>query len=84
MKISIDRRSCNCWIGSCEPCFSWHYLDEPVRPNTCLLEITEEEISGRTIVMIDRDGSEKVINVTKDNWADLYDGWQLALEAQTV
>jgi hypothetical protein len=84
MKIEIDRRGCNCWIASCETCFSWHYLGEQVLPNYCLLEITEEELPGRTFVIKDRDGSEKVLVVTEDNWAEAYDAWALELEVQTA
>ncbi len=84
MKIKIDRRVCNCWTGSCEPCFSWHYLGTEVLPNTCLVEVDEEDLPGRTFVIIDRDGQEKDLVINRDNWADAYDSWTLALEAQRV
>jgi hypothetical protein len=84
MKIKIDRRGCNCWIASCEACFGWHYLDEEVRPNYCLLEIEEDDQPGRTFVIMDRDGKEKILVVNEDNWAQAQDAWALALEAQLV
>lgn len=84
MKIYLDRRSCNCWIGSCELCFSSNYLVDELRPNCCLLDIQDDDSQTRTFYVLDRDGTFKTLVVDQDNWADFYDSWQLSYERQAA
>ncbi len=83
MKVYLDRRGCNCWIGSCETCFSTNYLVDEIRPNYCLVDIQEDFRDARTFYVQDRDGSVKTLVVDQHNWPDFYDSWQLSWEKQS-
>ena len=80
MKIKIDRRKCTCWSAACETCFSWHYLGDEVRPNYCLIDMEDDGKPERTFYIEDRDGVDKVLVVDEDNWAEVYDGWQMTMQ----
>ncbi len=82
MRIYLDRASCDVWIGACETCFSWHYLGEEIIPNFCLLKIEDDGRSERTFVIQDRDGVEKVLEVSLENWPEVHDSWFLAWKDQ--
>jgi hypothetical protein len=84
MKIFLDRRGCSCWAGACETCFSWHYLEKEILPNYCLLEVLEDQQPERVFTVQDRDGSQKTLRVTVENWADFHDSWILSWEKQQV
>lgn len=77
MKIRLDRRKCDAWIGACETCFSQHYLGQEVIPNYCLLDIEEDGQPERTFIILDQDGGEKVLVVDEENWREIQDSWFL-------
>jgi hypothetical protein len=82
MKITLDRRNCNCWQPACESHFGWHFLRNEVTPIDCTIEILDDSQETRTFIIKDRDGVDKQLIVDEQNWADAYDSWQLAWEAQ--
>lgn len=82
MKIVLDQRACKCWDPACEAHFGTHFLGAEVTPVDCTIEISEDGRPERTFVIKDRDGSDKVLVVDENNWADVYDGWRLAWERQ--
>jgi hypothetical protein len=82
MRITLDRRNCNCWQPACESHFGWHFLREEVTPIDCTLEILEDGQTARTFIIKDRDGIDKQLVVDDLNWAEAYDSWQDAWEAQ--
>ena len=82
MKITLDRRTCTCWAPACETHFSWHFLRDEVTPIDCTLEVLDDGEEDRTFLIMDRDGVDKELVVSKDNWAEAYDSWQLAWEKQ--
>jgi hypothetical protein len=82
MKITLDRRKCTCWQPACESHFGWHFLREEVTPIDCTIEILDDGQNGRTFIIKDRDGIDKHLLVDDRNWAEAYDSWQLAWEAQ--
>jgi hypothetical protein len=82
MRITLDRRKCNCWQPACESHFGWHFLREEITPIDCTIEILDDGQSGRTFLIKDRDGIDKQLLVYDRNWAEAYDSWQLAWEAQ--
>jgi hypothetical protein len=82
MKITLDRRNCNCWQPACESHFGWYFLRDEVTPIDCTIEILDDHQETRTFIIKDRDGVDKQLIVDEQNWADAYDSWQLAWEAQ--
>jgi hypothetical protein len=82
MKITLDRRNCNCWQPACESHFGWHFLREEVTPIDCTIEIIDDGQTSRTFIIKDRDGIDKQLLVDEHNWAEAHDSWQLAWEAQ--
>ena len=82
MKITLDRRNCNCWQPACESHFGWHFLREEVTPIDCTIEILDDGQKNRRFIIKDRDGIDKQLLVDESNWAEAYDSWQLAWEAQ--
>ena len=82
MKIVLDRRSCNCWDAACEAHFGWHFLRQEVTPVDCTIEVTEDGKDETTFLIMDRDGTDKVLVVDESNYAEAYDNWQLAWERQ--
>ncbi|MFL7890734.1 MAG: hypothetical protein ACK2UM_14305 [Anaerolineales bacterium] len=82
MKITLDRRNCNCYEPACETHFGWHFLREEVTPVDCTLEILDDGQEERTFLIQDKDGLDKKLVVDDLNWAAAYDSWQLAWEAQ--
>jgi hypothetical protein len=82
MKIVLDRRSCNCWEPACETHFAWHFLREEITPVDCTVEMAEDGRAETTFLIKDRDGTDKILVVNKDNLADAYDSWLQAWENQ--
>ena len=82
MKITLDRRNCTCWQPACESHFGWHFLREEVTPIDCTIEILDDGKNERRFIIKDRDGIDKQLLVDDHNWAEAYDSWQLAWEAQ--
>lgn len=82
MRIVLDRRSCNCWDAACETHFGWHFLREEVTPVDCTIEVADDGQPEITFLIKDRDGVDKVLVVTEENYAEAYDSWQLAWEHQ--
>lgn len=82
MKITLDRRSCNCWDAPCETHFGWHFLREDVTPVDCTLEIIDDGSPIRTFIIFDRDGINKTLIVDENNHGLAYDSWLLAWEEQ--
>jgi hypothetical protein len=74
MKITLDRRTCTCWDPACETHFSWHFLRDEITPIDCTVDILDDGEEERTFLIMDR--------VSKDNWAEAFDSWQLAWEKQ--
>lgn len=60
MKVILDRRSCTCWQGSCESCFAGNLSREHFCP-ACLLEEIDDQRPELTVVILDRDHTEKVL-----------------------
>jgi len=77
MKVILDRRSCTCWLGSCESCFAGYLLQEHFCP-ACLLEEVEDGRQALSVLILDRDDTEKSLVVTEDNWGEVFDSWLLA------
>lgn len=82
MKITLDRRSCNCWDAACESHFGWHFLREEITPIDCTLEIIDDGNHMRTFFILDRDGINKTLVVDENNFGSAYDSWLLAWEEQ--
>ncbi len=82
MKITLDRRNYTCWQPACESHFGWHFLREEVTPIDCTIEILDDGKKDRKFIIKDRDGIDKQLLVDDHNWAEAYDSWQLAWEAQ--
>ncbi len=79
MKVVLDRRSCTCWLGSCESCFAGYLLQEHFCP-ACLLEENDDGRQALSVHILDRDGTEKNLVVTDENWGKVFDSWLLAWE----
>jgi hypothetical protein len=77
MKVILDRRSCTCWQGSCECCFAGNLTTEYFCP-ACLFDEIDDGYPDLTVVILDRDGTEKTLVVTDENWGAVYDSWLLA------
>lgn len=82
MQITLDRRTCTCWQPACESHFGWHFLRDEVTPIDCTLDIFDDGKKTRTFLIKDRDGVDKKLVVDENNWAEAYDSWLLAWEAQ--
>lgn len=83
MKIRLDRRSCTCWEAACESCLAGNLMQEHFCP-ACILEEIEDDRSVLTLEIIDRDGSEKTLVVTDENWGAVFDSWMLAWQEQAA
>lgn len=81
MKIILDRRSCTCWQAACESCFGGNLLQEYFVP-ACLVEEIEDGSPDLTVIVLDRDNTEKTLVVTGKNWGDVFDSWMLAWQAE--
>ena len=81
MKIKLDRRSCTCWEAACESCFAGNLLQEHFCP-ACILEEIEDHQAALTVEIIDRDGSEKTLVITDENWGDVFDSWMLTYQEE--
>ena len=81
MKIKLDRRSCTCWEAACESCFAGNLLQEYFCP-ACILEEIEDDNPALTVEIIDRDGTEKTLVVTDENWGAIFDSWMLAWQEE--
>lgn len=86
MKIYVDRESCDCWEGACEACFGWRLLQlmetGELHPATCHVNTQEDGELTFTFHIHDRDGKDKELVVTKDNWAEAYESWPDLLAKQ--
>ncbi|MDX1435413.1 MAG: hypothetical protein R3335_01285 [Anaerolineales bacterium] len=84
MKVILDRRSCTCWEAACESCFAGNLLAEFFVP-ACIVEEIDDGGPDLTVVLWDRDSSEKTLVVTEENWGAVFDSWMLAWqEAQMM
>ena len=81
MKVRLDRRACSCWEAACESCFAGNLLQEHFCP-ACILERIEDGSPALTVEILDRDGSEKTLVVTEDNWGAVFDSWMLAWQEE--
>ncbi len=77
MRVTLDRRSCTCWLGSCESCFAGYLLQEHFCP-ACLLDEEDDGQAALSVLILDRDGTEKSLVVTDENWGEVFDSWLLA------
>ena len=82
MKITLDRRSCNCWQPACEAHFGNHFLQDEISPVECLIETQDDGKSDLTFFILDRDGVDKVLVIDESNRSDAIDSWRLAWEKQ--
>jgi hypothetical protein len=82
MKIILDRRNCSCWDPACETHFGWHFLRDEVTPVDCTVEMIDDGHQETTFYIKDRDGVDKELVVTDENWAEAYDSWLQAWERQ--
>lgn len=82
MRITLDRRNCNCWDPACETHFGWHFLRAEAEPIDCTVEMIDDGQAARTFHILDRDNTTKVLVVDQDNWDLAYDSWLLAWEEQ--
>ena len=83
MKVYLDRSACNVWEAACESDLSWHIEHKTFCP-ACMVETIEDEHNDDevTLVIKDRDGSEKILVLTDENRADAMDSWMLLWEKQ--
>lgn len=86
MKVYSDRNECNIiHNAACETCFAQRVELKEFDLGGCVLEVTEtDNIDDIFIFMKDRDGENKEMHITKDNWAEAYDGWMLFYEKQVA
>jgi hypothetical protein len=82
MKIVLDQRNCKCWEAACESHFGWHFLREEITPVDCTKEIIDDEQPALTFIILDRDGTDKVLVVDESNRAEASDSWRMAWEKQ--
>ena len=84
MKVFLDRNHCNIHQAGCESCFGGRvevfFGGRPYGPEMdvagCVMEIQDEEEREQVTFFIkDRDGSDKTMEVNKENWPDAYDSW---------
>ncbi len=84
MKIKLDRRSCQCYDQACESHFGWHFLRDEVTPVDCTIEVLDDGKEEVTFLILDKDGVDKELVVSQENWAVAYDSWRLAWEQQQL
>ena len=91
MKVYLDRNHCDVYNAGCESCFGGRievfFGDRSFGPEMdvagCVMDIKEEDKKEKiTFYIKDRDGSDKVLNVDKENWPDAYDSWMDMYEKQ--
>lgn len=81
MKVYMDRRGCNVWEAPCESDLSWH-IDHGTYCTACTLKTVEDQSKDVTLIIIDKDDSEKILVVTEENKGEVMDSWMLYLEKQ--
>ena len=80
MKVYMDRNLCNRWIASCETCFGLRVEKGEFLLDGCVLKVEDEDKRDEIVCYIkDRDGEDKVLTITPENWAEAYDSWQQLL-----
>ncbi|HBY97670.1 MAG: hypothetical protein M5U01_37275 [Ardenticatenaceae bacterium] len=82
MIVYMDRQWCSCWQAACEATFGWKLLYRDFGPGGCMVETEEDGRPELTFYIKDRDGVDKVLVVTEENWADAYDSWLLLWQRQ--
>jgi hypothetical protein len=82
MKITLDRRSCNCWQAACDSHFGCHFLGEEISPIECLIDVAEDGKEELSFYIYDRDGVDKTLVVNEENRAEAWDSWYEAWEKQ--
>jgi hypothetical protein len=82
MKITLDRRNCDCWDAPCETHFGWHFLRDEITPIDCVLEVLDDGQPEITFFILDRDGLDKTLVVDESNRDEAFDSWLTAWENQ--
>jgi hypothetical protein len=85
MKVYMDRNLCNRWIAGCESCFGVRVEKGEFLLDGCVLDVMDADNRDEIICHIkDRDGEDKILTITQDNWAEAFDSWQQLLAKQTA
>ena len=90
MKVFVDRNYCNVEGAGCESCFAGRIEENFTNPvfrdmdlAGCVLRVEEEVNRDEIIFFIhDRDGEDKILQVTQENWPDAYNSWMELYEIQ--
>lgn len=83
MKIYMDRVWCTCWQASCEATFGWKLLHRDFSLGGCIVDVVDDGREDITVFIHDKD-TDKVLNITDENWEEAFDSWQLLWEKQQV
>lgn len=92
MKVYLDRNHCAIHQAGCESCFGGrvevffggreHGLDMDVAG--CVMRLEDEDNKDIvTFFISDRDGEDKVLKVTQENWPDAYNSWMELYQEQS-
>ena len=82
MKITLNRRTCNCWDAPCESHFGSHFLGETITPIDCVVEMVDDGKTDLTFYILDRDGQDKILVIDESNRGDAWNSWIKAWEKQ--
>ncbi len=83
MKVYMDRNHCSRHQAACESCFGGRIMLKEFDMGGCVMEIQEEQDKENiTFYIKDRDGGDKTLYVTSENWPDAYNSWLLLWEEQ--
>ena len=70
MKVTLDRRHCSRWQGSCESCFATRLEQNNFDAADCGLQVLDDGRKTIDFAITDRDGSHKTLSVTPENRAE--------------
>ncbi len=75
MKVTLDRRHCSRWQGSCESCFATRLEQNNFDAADCGLQVLDDGRKTIDFAITDRDGSHKTLSVTPENRAEAVNSW---------
>ncbi len=79
MKVYMNRAWCSCWIAACERTFGWRVDHNEWGPGGCVVETEDDGRPEITVFVKDKDG-DKVLVISDENRAAVYDGWALVAQ----
>jgi len=82
MKVFLDRNLCERWQAGCDSCFGNRILENRFDLEGCIVEVVRNDDPEIVFYIKDRDGEDKVLTVTQENWPEAYDSWGDLLEKQ--